>query len=223
MRARVGPHEMPLVFFTVLTQAAAGACAMRAVLAPEEPVDAVVLALLALGVLAAVSHLGRPTAARLAIANPTTSWLSREIVVGSVFGTTVLAHLLLGPNAALRIAAAALGLLYVYAVSRVYLLRTVPAWNTWATPVSFLLTALLLGSAVLGLGAQAAALAALQLVVAWVGFGRPDPLRVVGTAAGAALLFVPHPAAIGAACVLLFAAEMLGRYRFYALHERLGL
>jgi len=41
-----------------------------------------------------------------------------------------------------------IGLALIFAMSRVYMLRTVPTWNNLATPVSFYLTAFLAGSLV---------------------------------------------------------------------------
>jgi anaerobic dimethyl sulfoxide reductase subunit C (anchor subunit) len=73
-------------------------------------------------------------------------------------------------------------------MSRIYMLRTVPAWNTAVTPVSFLTTTLLLGT--LALGAQFVVLSARgegemarDLVDSAVGW-----IAVVGAALVAAVL-----------------------------------
>ena len=83
---------------------------------------------------------------------------------------------------ALGVATALLGLALVGAMSRIYMLRTVPAWNSVATPISFVATALLLGA--LGLAAQ---------VVGTGGPGAGEPIRdLVGSATvlGGALVAV---------------------------------
>jgi anaerobic dimethyl sulfoxide reductase subunit C (anchor subunit) len=46
--------------------------------------------------------------------------------------------------------AAAIGVALVYSMGRVYLLRTVPVWNTVFTPVMFFVTTFLLGSMAMG-------------------------------------------------------------------------
>jgi anaerobic dimethyl sulfoxide reductase subunit C (anchor subunit) len=45
---------------------------------------------------------------------------------------------------------ALLGLSLIYSMANAYRLRTVPAWNTWATPASFFTTAFLLGALAVG-------------------------------------------------------------------------
>jgi len=75
---------------------------------------------------------------------------------------------------ALAPVAVLLGLAFVYAISRVYRIRTVPAWDTWATPFAFFSTTLLLGAVttavVLVLGNAPAELVnrALQTLSPWV-------------------------------------------------------
>jgi anaerobic dimethyl sulfoxide reductase subunit C (anchor subunit) len=158
-----------LVAFTILTQLAAGLVVVLAVglqlhsgsydLLEIEALTAAVLeillVLLALGVGVATIHLGSAGGALMTLANLRMSWLSREATAGIVFGlltvaATVAYRLDLGsPGIRQRcvVAAAAAGVVLVYAMSRLYMLRTVPAWNSPATLASFLTTALLLGAA----------------------------------------------------------------------------
>lgn len=184
MRARVETSSWSLVIFTVGAQAAAGAALMRALLpvflpsrythlvlplvpvgaSPEmlagalDPLGWVALLLLAVAGGFALLHLTRPRAARFAVSHAGTSWLSREILMGALFGGVLVVDLLLGVlgpeaptlHAVLRWAAAGLGLGFVHAIVRVYRLRTVPAWNARATPIAFFGT-----TAVLGLAAAA--------------------------------------------------------------------
>ena len=92
-------RDWSLVFFTVLTQAAVGAFLTLRVLeylsARRAGSDAgrgsdhapllVVLAVLSVGLFAALFHLSTPLQAARAVVNFTSSWLSREIVFGSLF------------------------------------------------------------------------------------------------------------------------------------------
>ena len=115
-------------------------------------------------------------------------------------------------------AAALLGVLLLIAIASVYRLRTVPAWNTWVTPVTFCATAGVLGCAGLALllatqaeaggarrgrGVTAALLAILQLLRLGV------HLRRLAREGGAA--------ARSAAAVLVGHRPMLIRRALYAL------
>ena len=181
-----------LVAFTVATQLVVGAMVVLAIGMPAasvrfDPVEVEALAgsvldavvvLLAAGGAVAAAHLGSAGKAFKALANVRESWLSREAAAGIVFGLLATAaaigyRLELG-SGSLRhagvVAAAVAGLGTVYAMARLYMLRTVPAWNTPATPVSFLISVGVLGSA-----AAVVVLAALSL-----GLGATDPwLEVV--------------------------------------------
>ena len=89
-------RDWSLVFFTVLTQAAVGAFLVLQVMryltarsgaregAAAVPL-AVVLGVLAAGLSAALFHLSAPLQAARAVLNFSSSWLSREIVFGSLF------------------------------------------------------------------------------------------------------------------------------------------
>jgi anaerobic dimethyl sulfoxide reductase subunit C (anchor subunit) len=160
-------REWPLIAFTILSQAAVGAFwTVAAAFLGANPGSALIRhplftlpflasVLAALGLAAAVSllHLGRPGRAATALANVRASWLSREIFFELAFIVLVLILAILrwrgqesGPAfRALVIAAAAAGALFLLSMSRLYMLRTVPAWRALHTPVSFFATALLLG------------------------------------------------------------------------------
>ena len=165
--------EWPLIIFTVLAQMAAGASLVltvfRALAAwrgePEAAEDLAHIALpmiigaLVIGALAATFHLSRPAQAVHAMANLGASGLSREMLAGVLFGALVgfdAALGMLGMNLpALRMiagaAAAAAGMALVAVMARAYRLRTVPAWDTPATPAAFFSTAVMLGA--VGVGA----------------------------------------------------------------------
>ena len=159
--------ERSLIAFTLLSQMAVGAFwtlgAVYVWIAWQAPVaiadELTTPALLAIGpvmacaMLASFFHLGAPSNAWRAFANLRSSWLSREILFAALFAvaSVLLAGmqwLKLGTFAARSVvagAAALMGLALIVSMSNSYRLRTVPAWDTWITPVSFLATALLLG------------------------------------------------------------------------------
>ena len=162
-------REWSLVLFTLLSQFAVGAY-LFVVLPlffnrsakpagggrdPRLALVLIVLGLLAAAALASFFHLGNPRNAANALNNLKQSWLSREILceLTTLFLLIILALLLrlnIQSAAALRgtaLLAGASGLLFLTSMARLYMLPTVPAWNTLFTPGSFLLTAFLLGAA----------------------------------------------------------------------------
>ncbi|MEW5867631.1 MAG: DmsC/YnfH family molybdoenzyme membrane anchor subunit [Chloroflexota bacterium] len=169
VQSDVHNDECPLVLFTLLAQASAGAFTTAAILqawlarragpllADQLTWLAVLLAGLALGLSLLISllHLGRPTKAYRALANLRASWLSREILfAGLSAGCWVIyvgLHWLSGSAGEfLRLPLLGItslcGLGLVYSMARVYRQRTIPAWNTWQTTASFFMSAASLGS-----------------------------------------------------------------------------
>ena len=105
-------------------------------------------------------HLNKPFHSVYALSNLESSWLSREILLVSLFlFSLVLVNLILyfkNPDVkyyrAFILGAAIIGVIMVYSMSRLYMIPTVPPWNSLSTVVGFYSTALLTGSAfVLGL------------------------------------------------------------------------
>ncbi len=165
-------REWALVLFTVLMQMSVGAFVVLGVVhfyamrkAGAEQADRLSdLALFAIGptvvlaLIASLGHLGNPFNAPRAIMNLRTSWLSREIflsmgfvVVGAVFA--FMQWRKIGSFALRNVVAwvaALVGLAAVYSMARVYMLRTVPVWDTPATPFSFFTTTFLLGALAIG-------------------------------------------------------------------------
>ena len=160
-------REFALISFTILAQMSVGAFLVLGLVrffvarkAGQEEADRMcdrslvaVVIILGLGMVASLFHLAHPLSAPRAITNFATSWLSREILSGSVFfalsGVYMVLQLFkLGP-AVLRTVvawlAALVGVVFVYNMSMIYMLPTQPAWDSLATPVSFFTTALLLG------------------------------------------------------------------------------
>ena len=181
--------ERSLVLFTLLAQASAGVIALLGGLALAAglagmvpsgagdllglPALIVVGAMLGVGILASLLHLGKPRNAVRAASGWRTSWLSREILAAGVFGglvalagaaelvalvlpeivTPALADVLRGPLTGLAVLA---GLGLVAAMTRLYGVPTVPSWDPAAVAGTFTGTSLLLGAPLSGLLAAAA-------------------------------------------------------------------
>lgn len=167
-------RERSLILFTVLAQAAVGAAlslgVVRFWISPRagEAVAGAMTAntllfigpLFGLALLASFFHLGSPSNAWRAFANLRASWLSREILFAVLFAALcgLLAgsqYYRLGPpllQSILTWLAALCGLALLYSMSRVYMLRTVPAWNAPATLLSFFSASFLLGGLVIAIG-----------------------------------------------------------------------
>ena len=159
--------EWPLIAFTLLSQIAVGALwtVTAAVLFSREagargalyrPSWRGLVAVIALVVIAAAFsffHLGRPRRAVFALANFRRSWLSREIFFELAFLATVVFLAVVcrrrGEGTALLegafILASVLGVLFLGSMAKIYMLRTVPSWRGLHTPLSFFLSAAVLG------------------------------------------------------------------------------
>ncbi len=165
-------HELPLVAFTILAQMSVGSFVILGLVQlslvrkhGQASVDKLSIPALyaigpamVLGLAGSMLHLGDPFNALNAINHLGSSWLSREILFGSAFAglgaafalvqwrnwlTPLLRQVLAGVTALV-------GLALVYCMSMVYMLPTVPAWNHWATPVTFFTTTFLLGALAVG-------------------------------------------------------------------------
>ncbi len=143
-----GLREWSLVIFTVLSQTAAGLAVFAGGLrlwqgrSLDPVLMSVVAGLMAVAMVASTLHLGRPRNAVRSLRNLRTSWLSREIALASVLLVTAGAGTV-GEWPAWLAAAAAMA--FLFGMSKVYMQRTVPAWNHWRTPLAFAATAMLLG------------------------------------------------------------------------------
>jgi anaerobic dimethyl sulfoxide reductase subunit C (anchor subunit) len=165
--------QWPLIAFTILAQMSVGSFLVLGVAyffakrkygveQAELLSDRALLAIgpvLGLGFIATFFHLGNPLAAYLAVLNVQTSWLSREILFGVLFAVAggifaILQWRKIGSPQGRNIVAwiaALLGLAMVYSMASIYTIPTMPAWNTFATHISFFATTFLLGA--LGIGA----------------------------------------------------------------------
>ncbi len=166
-------HELPLVTFTILAQMSVGAFVVlglvqligRAKVGTEQidklsdPALYAIGPLMVLGLIASIFHLGNPANAANSILGIGHSWLSREIFFGSAFAVMGAVFAFAqwkkiasaGLRQAFAVVTGLVGLALVYSMSMVYMLPTVPAWNSLATPLRFFVTTLLLG--VLSVGA----------------------------------------------------------------------
>lgn len=159
-----GWHEWPLVLFTVLGQCVAGGLLVTGLgwMAAKE--DAAtqrritqsmffLWLLMGIGFIASMMHLGSPLRAFNSLNRVGASALSNEIAAGSLFfavgGFWWLVTMLGKMPAALGkvwlIVGMVLGVIFVWAMTRVYQIDTVPTWHSAYTTLGFFLTMLLGG------------------------------------------------------------------------------
>lgn len=162
-------NEWPLLVFTLLAQAGTG-CFLVSWMYSIRPKQLkqsafqksqrsalfLILIVLLSAALFSFFHLGRPERAYLAVNHILSSWLSREIVL-LLWVLAGLGFLLFFPPAkkqksafriSIEILTAVGGLLLIWAMARLYMLPAIPVWNTAATPLSFYLTAFILGGTI---------------------------------------------------------------------------
>jgi len=160
--------DLPMVFFTVVTQMAVGAFLVLGVVQcvnarkhsaevmarVSAPVLYAIGPALVLGLIVSMFHMNDVTHTLYVILHWKTSWLSREILFGCAFAGVGFVFALLewfGKGAhALRqviaVIAALLGIGLVVSQSMIYYsLVVIPAWHSWAVPFQFGATAVLLG------------------------------------------------------------------------------
>jgi anaerobic dimethyl sulfoxide reductase subunit C (anchor subunit) len=167
-------HELPLVVFTIIAQMSVGSFVVLGLIhlfggrfagAGRDVVDKVsdpaayaIGPILVLGLIASMMHLGTPIRAVNALRHLDSSWLSREILFGLLFAAVGGAFAFsqwfkwFTPRLRQGLAglAALVGLALIWSMTMVYLLPTVPAWDSWATPARFFATTFLLGSLAVG-------------------------------------------------------------------------
>ena len=149
-------HAHPsLIVMTTAMQAVVGALT---VLTFRRSLDAPTLTLLLLltgfALTVSVFHLGRPAYAWRALKMWHRSWLSREVLLfglfsGSITASTFASWIPALHTAVLPLAMAAVffGLAGTLASACIYLVKARPAWNMLHTPLDFLLSSALVGSA----------------------------------------------------------------------------
>lgn len=162
---QVARRDWSLVFFTILTQASVGIMSCLVLLGGISGAalsyqtglvlsNPVLLALLLTGTATLVSllHLGSPKNAPRALGNLKSSWLSREILATGIYSVCLLLAFTRDWIAGMDthtfdlLAVSTLaGMVLTWTMIRVYTHATIPAWNTWYTPFSFVLSVLGLG------------------------------------------------------------------------------
>ncbi len=165
-------HDVPMVLFTVVTQMSVGTFIALGVIqllarhrdltTTERVISPVLYAVgpaLVFGLAVSMLHMNDVTHVFNVIRHWDSSWLSREILFGVAFGAFGFGFALLewfgAGSRALRqtiaIVTAVLGIGLVWSQAMVYYsLVTVPAWHTWAVPVQFFTTTVLLGVLAVG-------------------------------------------------------------------------
>lgn len=162
-------EELPMILFTVIAQMAIGAFWALGLVQllgrlrklPGEAIDRVtdtslfaVGPLLILGFFAAFFHLNDPFHAPFTLLHVGSSWLSRELLSGVLFGGFGFVFAACQWNKwlsrtvrdVLAVLTALSGLALLTSMSGVYCtVRTIPAWHTPAVPVFFFASALLTG------------------------------------------------------------------------------
>jgi anaerobic dimethyl sulfoxide reductase subunit C len=157
-------NEWPLIFFTLFSQTAVGLVIAIAISGfwnrgvrfsfPAIPLSAL---LMVIALLISFFHLGSPVKAVYAMGNLQSSWLSREILSASLFcGLLVIWSVSLMParqyaiiDGSMRLVSALAGIAMIYTMGRLYMIPTVPAWNTGSVLISFYTSALITGPALL--------------------------------------------------------------------------
>ncbi len=157
-------HEWPLVLFTLMLQASAGAfCLAQRTCGSmkNQPAGSLkasflfkLLVITGAGLAVSFFHLGSPLNAFHALNNILMSWMSREILLTMLFFGGMAVYWLAAVKkwlnktlySALGIFTCLAGVCVVYSMARIYMMPAVPAWNTWNTIASFFISAVLLGS-----------------------------------------------------------------------------
>ncbi|MGH9010999.1 MAG: DmsC/YnfH family molybdoenzyme membrane anchor subunit, partial [Acidimicrobiia bacterium] len=220
------PH-WPLVWLTLLTQAAVGASITAGDGAGR--VTAAVLAALALA--GSLLHLGRPLFAWKALRNLRRSWLSREVALFGAYG--VLATVGVAVPAAAP-AAAFVGAAGVYASGRLYMVPGRPAWCSPLTLARFGATTAALGGLVtgqrtIGVAGVVTGLAVTALNLARLGQGdriewwgtvrlalrRFCRLSILGVTLSIGGIAATALGPLVPAVALVAGGELIGRYLFY--------
>lgn len=158
--------DWTLVFFTTISQWSVGIILcftwlvyvendarilMEMGLTPKNPV---LLALISVGLATIISfsHLGKPSNAPKSMNNLTGSWVSREILALTVYSISLLIVFVLGWKhwnveylAYLLALSSVFGLVFLWMMIRIYVIPTIPPWNSWYTGLSFITTTACLG------------------------------------------------------------------------------
>jgi len=152
--------ELSLVLFTVISQLAVGAFVtlwMLEALGKKISIETgkmltiSILGITAIGLVISLTHLGHPFKAYMALTNVGNSWLSREVIMFSLFFAAILIYFLQWKDGMqntrklIGLVGAIIGTVGVIFSGMIYVLPAMPAWNNFSPVIFFLITALLLG------------------------------------------------------------------------------
>ena len=156
-------HELPLVFFTVFGQAAAGMMLIMMIsrtlgmsnVGQAKRTHLAAMVLMAVGMTMGATHMGQPLRAINMMFGLGRSPMSNEIVLSGAFfafgALTVLMEIMNKGSEGLRklvnAAAVVAGVLFVWSIPQVYRLDTVSTWANGYTTLQMYLTAVLAGGA----------------------------------------------------------------------------
>jgi anaerobic dimethyl sulfoxide reductase subunit C (anchor subunit) len=162
--------EWSLIFFTTISQLATGimiavfpfvfAKKLKKYARMNQTALYFATGLMVVALVLSFLHLNNPVNSVYALSNLESSWLSREILFVSLFlFFLLLVNLILyfkKPKVnyyrTFILFTTIMGIIMVYSMSKLYIIPTVPPWNSIATLIAFYSTALLLGAAfVMGL------------------------------------------------------------------------
>lgn len=148
--------ELPLVLFTVLSQAAIGLVLMNAVRLHAGPGGGnarkewtLVAALMGVGIAASLFHLGHPLESYRALAHLEKAWLSREVLAAGIFFALAAFAAFTGREKGSPVlvwASVLTGLLALLASGMTYAPPALPAVNNALPTVFFLISAVVLGA-----------------------------------------------------------------------------
>lgn len=158
-----GWHEWPLVIFTVLGQCVVGALIVSGIgwFAAKNDADRQHIVrgmfflwlLMGIGFIASVMHLGSPLREFNSLNRIGASGLSNEIAAGSIFFAvgglwwlvTIIGKMPQALGKLWLLVSMALGVIFVWMMTGVYQIDTVPTWHNGYTTLAFFLTVLLSG------------------------------------------------------------------------------
>lgn len=161
--------EWTLIFFTLIVQMCVGAFFLQEILlAQKNPTNPalqklkyrillVLLALMIIAVLLSFFHLGKPGNAIHSFNNLRASWLSREILMLPVFTVLMaLTAFISGKNPGksillrfISILAMIAGWMLIYSMAMIYMVKTIPVWNSVTTMLEFISCSIILGGMLL--------------------------------------------------------------------------
>lgn len=252
-------HELPLVFFTVFTQSAVGAFILLLIGGALGLIETrrravglfAVMCLFGLGVVLGIFHVGQPLRALNMLIRVGESPMSNEIALSAAFaalgGLGALGLLLnRGGQALCNVLvwlAAAVGVVFIFAIPQIYQLPTVVTWRSSYTTAMMVLTPLIGGGVLAALFGLRRMGLGVSLVAILIGFClRPGYMSTLMNADGvltaaqtswftaqAALLALAvvgvvvcarlkaNAAVLATTAVVVIVAELVGRIAFYNL------